>query len=84
MTTTEVDGTEGGLVIPEDDIRQAASWSPGSGELPLAIGDAFEIAIAWARANYAHYDDVRIRQISLAEYGCSTVSNRYYLLTLRR
>src|SRR5690349_19750567 len=64
------DGTELNLVISEEDIGSTAPWNPEDGEPPLAMSDAYALAMLWARPHYVGYDDVEIHRAVLAKFRC--------------
>jgi hypothetical protein len=77
MTSKLLDGTSVGVFISEAQFKKAPKWS-GSGEPPLSIGRAIEIAEKWGKAKYANYDSARIRGINLSEYGCPGQPSYWY------
>jgi hypothetical protein len=84
IRTIKADGTEIGLYVSEERVSQTAKWSPGTGNPPLVITRAIEIALEWAEQEYSRYDSVEINEISLREYGCSTVEGHWvYIFDFR-
>ena len=70
MATRSADGTEVSLVISEEDISSTSPWNPEEGEPPLAMSDAYALAMSWARPSYADYDGVEIHRVLLAKFRC--------------
>ena len=68
--TTLIDGTHVKLDILESDVSSTARWKPESGEPPLAVTVAYDVAMNWARSHYQGYDDVHVSRVSLARFGC--------------
>lgn len=84
MSTTKDDGAKVGIFLSSSAVEQTTHWQPDEGEPPLSISDAYRLVKEWAEHEYSRYDTVRIDSITLREYGCSTVRNRwYYLLDIR-
>ena len=65
-------------MIPHAQIQQTNAWTPESGEPPLSFTKAYSLAKSWAKEHYSRYDDARIKEIALKQYGCSTVKDRWY------
>ena len=80
LSTTKDDGTEIGIYISDQQLEPTPEWSPGSGEPPLGVTEAIEIAIQWAEKEYARYDSVEIHGIDLQEVGCSRAKNHWYYM----
>lgn len=78
IQTTKRDGTEIGLIIKPDAIRQTPQWNPADGSPPLSIAQAYRIALDWAQREYARYDSVSVGQISLVKWQHWRASNRWY------
>jgi hypothetical protein len=80
MSTKKEDGAKVGIVIPETTIKSTPEWSPVQGEPPLSISTVFRIVKDWSKHEYARYDDIAIRQISLREYGCTRHASRWFYI----
>jgi hypothetical protein len=78
LRTEKEDGTKIGLFISFDQIKATKKWSPEEGEPPLSISDAYSIVKDWGKKEYARYDSVEIRELKLAQHGCSLFSNSWY------
>jgi hypothetical protein len=79
MTTiTKADGSKVGLFISPAQISNAPSWTPESGEPPLAVSKAVRLATEWAKKEYNRFDAVQARAINLGTYGCPTPKDRWY------
>lgn len=70
MGATQADGTQVSLVISEEDISSTTPWNPEDGEPPLAMSDAYAVAMLWARPHYADYDNYEIHRAVLAKFRC--------------
>ena len=78
LTTTREDGSKLGLVILPDQIASTPEWTPGTGEPPLALSKAVQLAEQWAKNEYKRYDSVQVRNITLSEYGCPEQKRHWY------
>jgi hypothetical protein len=70
MGTRAADGSGVSLIISEEDISSTTPWNPEEGEPPLALSDAYALAMLWAKPHYADYDDVEIHRAVLAKFRC--------------
>ena len=77
-SVTKQDGSKYGLFIPQEKMEKTQKWSPEDGEPQLPITQAYSLAKAWAATKYTRYDSVVIKEITLIQYGCSLVKNRWY------
>ena len=71
FTARGADGAHVDLAISDDAIRAAPAWWPGRGEPPVSLQKVVSIATAWAAANRGRFDELRIREITLASVPCS-------------
>jgi hypothetical protein len=78
LTSTKEDGSKVGLIISPDQISKTLEWRPGTGEPPLTISKAVQLAQEWAKGEYKRYDGVQVRSISLGEYGCPEQKRHWY------
>jgi hypothetical protein len=78
--STSADGKSMGLFLSDSSFESSPIWEPGSGEPPLSISNAIQIAQQWAVARYRKYDGVEIREVSLSEYHCGGISSKWYYL----
>ncbi|GGC05785.1 hypothetical protein GCM10011352_34980 [Marinobacterium zhoushanense] len=80
LSTHKDDGTQVGIFISQEQIEQTEEWRPEDGEPPLKVSSAYKIVQEWGRQQYARYDGVNVRELSLKKYGCSDVINRWYYI----
>jgi hypothetical protein len=78
LTSTKEDGSKVGLFISSAQILNTPEWKPGSGEPPLALSKAVQLAQEWAKSEYKRYDGVQVRSIGLSEYGCPGYKGHWY------
>jgi hypothetical protein len=78
MSSTDADGARVELVLEAAEVERTPQWSPGAGEPPLSLTQAIAAASAWAEQEYAHFDEVEIREISLTSLGCPSASKHWY------
>jgi len=78
MSTHKKDGTQIGLFISKEQIKNAPKWTPSNGEPPLSITSAYKIIKKWSKDRYKRYDRVVIKEISIKKHGCSVVKDRWY------
>jgi hypothetical protein len=77
-TITKADGSKVGLFISPTQMSSAPAWTPESGEPPLAVSKAVQLATDWAKREYKRFDAVQARAINLGAYGCPTPKDRWY------
>ena len=80
LTITKEDGSKVGLFISPDQIAGTPEWMPGTGEPPLALSKAVQLAQEWAKNEYKRYDSVQVRSINLSEYGCPEQKTHWYYI----
>src|SRR5690242_14028169 len=66
MTTiTKADGAKVGLLISPAQISNAPAWTPESGEPPLAVSKAVQLATEWAKKEYKRFDAMQARAFEI-------------------
>ena len=78
MTMTKADGSKLGLFIPFAQISSSPPWTPETGEPPLALSKAVQLATEWAKKEYKRFDGVQVRSINVTAYGCPAPKDRWY------
>jgi hypothetical protein len=79
MTTiTKADGSKFGLFISPAQIANSPAWTPETGDPPLAVSKAVQLATEWAKKEYKRFDGVQARGINLGTYGCAAPKDRWY------
>ena len=73
----EGDGTTIGLVASDADLARDPVWAPGHGEPPISPGRAYDLALAWARANWKRYDSFGLEEIILQTAGCDSSRSKW-------
>jgi hypothetical protein len=82
-TSQKEDGTTVGLVATDADMARDPAWTPGHGEPPMSPARAYDLALAWARANWKHYDSFGLRDIDLTSVGCDSSPTKWlYVVSL--
>jgi hypothetical protein len=83
FTTQKEDGTRVGLIATDADLARDPAWTPGSGEPPISPGRAYDLAVAWARANWKRYDSFGLETINLQTVGCDSSHKKWlYVVSL--
>ncbi len=77
-TSTNSAGVKTGLFLSEDHFLGAPIWNPGSGEPPLTVGRAVNIALDWAKRTLPKYDGVKFSDLQLISYQCRRSEPRWY------
>jgi hypothetical protein len=78
VVSTEDKGRRIELVLDGAAVAKTPTWTPTKGEPPLSVSKAAAVALAWAKVRYKRYDSVEITELSLKEFSCSSVSDRWY------
>lgn len=80
LTVQKEDGTTVGVVITTEQQDKTQKWVPGSGDPPLSLSKAIEVALSWAKTNYKRYDGVQLQSINLNSLGCSQTRDKWYYI----
>ena len=78
VMSAEESGKRISLVLDSAVVARTSKWTPGNGEPPLSVARAASIALAWATERYKRYDSVGIRELSLAQFNCWSLSDHWY------
>lgn len=78
VLSAEQDGKRFQLVVDSAHVQKTPAWNPSKGDPPLSFAELVTAAMAWAKERYKRYDSVTIREITLVEYGCSRMQDRWY------
>ena len=78
MTMTKADGSKIGLFILPTQISNSPAWSPETGDPPLPVSKAVQLATEWAKKEHKRFDGVQVRGINLGAYGCPAPKDRWY------
>ena len=82
-STQKEDGTAIGLVATDKDVARDPSWAPGHTEPPIAAGRAYDLAVAWASANWKRFDSFQLESINLQTVGCDSSGKKWvYVVSL--
>jgi hypothetical protein len=76
--STEDNGKRIELVLDGAAVAKTQAWTPTSGEPPLSVSKAAAAALAWAKVRYERYDTVKITELSLKEFSCFSLLDRWY------
>jgi hypothetical protein len=79
MTTiAKADGAKLGLFISPAQMSNSPAWTPETGEPPLSVSKAVQLATEWAKKEYKRFDGVQARAINIGAYGCPTPKDRWF------
>ena len=78
MSTTLDSGEERTLVIDSSALERTPKWTPGSGNPPLSVAKATEIALWWSKKHFARFDSAEIKSITLSNPGCFSTSKHWF------
>ena len=76
-STKKEDGTTIGLIATDADLARDPAWTPGHGEPPISPGRAYDLALAWAKANWKRYDSFGLERIELQTAGCDSSHKKW-------
>jgi hypothetical protein len=76
-STQREDGTRIGLTATDAELARDPAWTPGHGEPPISTGRAYDLALAWARANWKRYDSFGLESIDLQSVGCYSTGDKW-------
>jgi hypothetical protein len=77
-TINKADGAKLGLFMSPAQMSNSPAWTPETGEPPLAVSKAVQLATEWAKKEYKRFDGVQARAINLGLYPCPTPKDRWY------
>lgn len=78
VTIAKADGSKSGLIIAPTQISSSPAWSPETGEPPLPLSKAVQLATEWAKKEHKRFDGVQVRGVNVTPYGCPTPKDRWY------
>ena len=79
ISSRKADGSEIGLYIDNDLVRNTPKWVLGQGEPPLSVAEVSSVAIDWANSRWPKFDQVNVDEITVTGYDCfQDIGYSYY------
>ena len=78
VVSTEDKGRHIELVLDGAAVARTPTWAPTKGDPPLSVSKAAAAALAWAKVRYKRYDSVKITELSLKEFSCSSLPDHWF------